>query len=114
MGLDTYARKDVSCECGQGTVKKLPEAAAAAFEGAGISLVGGMFSGNGNTGSFRGKVYSQLVEAATGQSLYQEWIEPETVRQMADAIHNAVIDLQELEKFFAVCDEYELGLRGWW
>lgn len=115
MGLDTYARKEVTCnECGQGKVRKLPEDAAAAFEDAGIELCGGMFSSNGDGGSFRGKVYNGLVEAATGQSLYQEWIEPERVSQMFDDIHNARVDLENLEKFLAVCDKYGLGLQGWW
>ncbi len=115
MGLDTYARKEVTCdECGTGKTKKLPEDAAAAFASAGISLVGGMFSSGGDGGSFRGKVYSSLVEAATGISLYEEWIEPERVKQMADDIHNAMVDLQNLDKFFSICDEYGLGLQGWW
>ena len=114
MGLDTYARKEVICECGEGKVKKLPPDAATAFEGAGIKLCGGMLSSTGDGGSFRGKVYSKLVEAATGVSLYEEWIEPETVKEMSEAIHNAAIDLRELDKFFTICAEYELGLEGWW
>ena len=52
-----------------------------------FQICGGMFSGSGND-SFRGKVYSRLVEDITGVSLYgdPETFETpnETVKQMAD------------------------------
>lgn len=51
-------------------------------------LVGGMFSGNGNGASFRGKVYSDFVEHATGESLYQETIPNLTVHKMVAALED--------------------------
>jgi hypothetical protein len=105
MGLDTYAR-DVN--------GNLPEDAAAEFARSGIKLCGGMFSSNGEGGSFRGKVYSSLVEAATGVSLYQESIDSETVEDMNHNIKLALQDLKELQKFFQVCVDYDLELKGWW
>lgn len=35
---------------------------------------------------FRGKMYSDAVERITGQSLYQEWIPPSTVRSMLNSL----------------------------
>jgi hypothetical protein len=61
-------------------------------------------------------VYSDLVRSVTGESLYQEWIPPETVRKMADAFERCDPDrdVAELAKFFRVCAERGLGLGGWW
>lgn len=42
------------------------------------------------TSSIRGKVYADVVEAATGESLYQQLIEPETVADMAERLRAAV------------------------
>jgi hypothetical protein len=42
------------------------------------------------TSMIRGKVYADVVEAATGQSLYQERIEPATVVEMAGRFRAAV------------------------
>jgi hypothetical protein len=114
MGLDTYAKKEVPCECGNGTVKKLPDEAAEAFANADINLVGGMFSGNGNDGSFRGKVYNHIVQAATGDSLYEEWIAPEDVARMSGQLDEFANDVEQLCRYFTVCKEQGLGLVGWW
>lgn len=46
------------------------------------SLCGGMFSGDGTDGSFRGKVYNPFIEELTGVSLYEEEINNETLREM--------------------------------
>jgi hypothetical protein len=105
MGLDTYAR-DVN--------GKLPEDAAAEFARSGIQLCGGMLSSNGDGGSFRGKVYANLVKAATGVDLYQESIDSETVEEMNYNLSLALRDLRELQKFFQVCVDYDLELKGWW
>ena len=105
MGLDSFAR-DVN--------GKLPDDASAAFARSGIELVGGMFSSNGDGGSFRGKVYANLIEATTGVSLYQEEIDSDTVKDMRHNIRLAISDLEELEKFFDICASYDLELRNWW
>lgn len=105
MGLDTYAR---------GVNGTLPEDAASAFARSDIHLCGGMFSSNGDGGSFRGKVYANLIKATTGVDLYQETIESETVEEMNYNIGLAIRDLKELQKFFQVCVDYDLELKGWW
>ena len=116
MGLDTYA---VIEEDGQR--KRAP---ADAFP-ADLRLCGGLLSGHGDTGSFRGKVYSDLIESITGESLYQEFIPPATVAEMSrklDADDGSGFedeglgykDLPDLRRFFAVCRERGFGLVGWW
>jgi hypothetical protein len=121
MGLDTFAsrvegEREISAEDEQ------------AF--AGVELCGGMYSGNG--GSFRGKVYDDVVRHVTGVGLYQLWIPPETVREMAaafDACDVAEVaeeseewgygtatehEVAELRRFFRICADRGLGLIGWW
>lgn len=112
MGLDTYAQpspdEELSAEDEQ------------AFEQAGISLCGGLLSGN--DGSFRGKVYDDLVYEVTGQSLYQEWIPPEVVAAMYQKLRSCNLsdhpdredDIKNLRRFFKVCMDRSLGLHGWW
>jgi hypothetical protein len=95
---------------------ELTEEDTAAFEAADIELCGGALSGS--PGSFRGKVYSRLVLAITGESLYQEWISPDQVKRMYEALlqcHPAEYSdshdhrfgdsesaVQDLRKFFRV------------
>lgn len=62
MGLDVFFNKRV----GPGMTAEVPE-----FERE-INLCGGMFSGSGADGSFRGKVYSPFTEDAIGTSLYED------------------------------------------
>lgn len=120
MGLDTYASnsKDEIC---------LTEEQERAFSEADITLCGGMFSGSG--GSFRGKIYIGLIYDVTGVGLFEDWIPPETVKKMYEKFverdqneleklaekHNrfpgVIVDLQ---KFFKVCAEHNLGLINWW
>ena len=123
MGLDIYAVHSP----GLG----LTEEDGRAFEEAGIELCAGIDSSI--SGSFRGKVYDTLILDITGVSLYQAWIPPETVKQMAEALRR--IDPQEFEKdlagnysweeysaetivnlrkFFDLCAERDLGLSGNW
>ena len=59
MGLDTFASRV------PGTVT-LDAADERAFDG--LELCGGIFSGDG--GSFRGKIYDELILGVTGVSLY--------------------------------------------
>ena len=123
MGLDVYAVHAP----GLG----LTEEDGRAFDEASIELCGGIYSNI--AGSFRGKVYDTLILDLTGVSLYQAWIPPETVKQMAEVLQH--IDPQEFEKnlagnyswedysadtivnlrkFFDLCAEHDLGLAGNW
>jgi hypothetical protein len=120
MGLDTFAAPSPDGE--------LSEDDKAAFAAADVQLCGGIWSGD--AGSFRGKVYAELVEQVTGESLYRTWIPPETVRAMAtsfaacdpDAVRDGLgaadaptaAEIRSLGEFFAVCAERGLGLVGWW
>jgi len=95
----------------------------------GISLCGGMSSDR--ITSFRGKIYSMFVGEITGVSLYQEWIPPETLAEMAGALAKvdpetigAQLDLGEyltpspgeifeLRQLFRLCADRGLGLIAW-
>jgi hypothetical protein len=121
MGLDTFASRSSDDI-------ELSEEDLRAFEEAEISLCGGIFSGDGGDGSFRGKVYALDILEITGESLYQEWIPPETVCEMHHALANyessmikegQEIDVTDIEisnlcKYFRVCCERGLGLINWW
>lgn len=126
MGLDNYAARHP--EGG------LTEEDKQAFRQAGIDLCGGLESDG--VISFRGKVYDWLVRHVTGVSLYQEWIPPETVREMSKALNaytaeelaeiwdevdpisedacHSEDEVANLQRFFAICAERGLGLIGWW
>jgi len=122
MGLDNYPARDP-----EGTL--LPEDEEA-FRNAGIRLLGALFSDG--VVSFRGKVYNDLVEQVTGVSLYQEWIPPETVQEMAaklaahspeelarmwygeDYTEEHVREMESLQRHFLICAQRGLGLIGWW
>jgi hypothetical protein len=120
MGLDTYASRSPDDII-------LTEEDIQAFADAYIELCGGIFSGDGNDGSFRGKVYASYVLEITDHSLYAEWLPPETVQEMYHAMaayEQARIendpDGQQLSnehsdlcKFFKVCSDRGLGLIGW-
>jgi hypothetical protein len=91
---------------------------------------GCIFTGN----YFRGKLYSDLILEVTGVYLYQAWIPPETVREMADAFErrtpaeiiqsfrdseHAIYDhgpseVADLAAFLRVCAKRGLGLVGSW
>jgi hypothetical protein len=118
MGLDTFAsRSPLDIELNDEDLQ--------AFQEANIELCGGIFSGNGNDGSFRGEVYVIMIADITGQNLFKGWIPPETVREMYTSLmacnpeevfkendwYGCIQeDLIELRKFFRVCCEYNLGL----
>jgi hypothetical protein len=119
MGLDNYAARSL------GDIE-LSEQDRKAFQDANIELCGGLFSGN--DGSFRGKVYANYVLEVTGESLYEPWLPPETLRKMydamvayqrtpeqdADVMVPTAFEHVELCKFFKVCFERGLGLVGWY
>lgn len=116
MGLDNYAARDPS---GELTLEDVT-----AFEEADIQL------GQGAWG-FRGKIYEELIYNVTGVSVYQGWLPPEVVREMWSALErcnaeqvasdvdvykqaNTPFAVQELRKFFRICAEHHLGIRGSW
>lgn len=114
MGLDNFAAR--------GPDEELTEEDMEAFGQADINLCGGVLSGPPD--SFRGKVYDDLIRDITRESLYQEWIPPERVKKMYQALmkcdpkevaegddKTAIINFR---KFFKVCADRNLGLMGWW
>lgn len=80
MGLDCYFVKSV----GPGMTAEPPEFPRE------VSLCGGMFSGHGESGSFRGKVYSPFIEEAIScdseYSLYNE-LTPSQLLELAEWIN---------------------------
>ena len=124
MGLDNFASRSPDDIV-------LTQADEEAFEASGLELVGGILSGDSS--SFRGKVYASLVLEVTGESLYDQWLPPETVRRMSAALaehtpaelvviqHRAPPvwappperQMADLQQFFAICAERGIGLIGW-
>jgi len=100
-----------------------------ALNESGIDLCGGLCS-DGVT-SFRGKVYDTFVTEVTGESLYQEWLPPKTVGEMAQAL--AACDpesakefsglderwvpspgeIRDLQTLFRICAERGPGIIAW-
>lgn len=64
MGLDVYFCK----QCGPGQTAEIVP-----FDDPQPALCGGMLSGDGASGSFRGKVYAPFVEEVGGKSLYEDY-----------------------------------------
>jgi len=121
MGLDTFASRSPHAI-------ELNDEDLQAFREANIELCSGIFSGDGNDGSFRGKVYVIMISDITRQNLYKGWIPPETVREMYSSLvacdpekvfrenywYGCIQeDLIELREFFRVCSERNLGLLNW-
>jgi len=119
MGLDTVAAHSLDDV-------DLTEEDLQAFKDVGIPRVG-IISAD-EIGIFRGKVYEEVIRRITGVSLYQEWIPPETVVEMYQAIKayeiskwqedDENVDPEDVEhsdlcKFFKVCAERGLGLVAW-
>lgn len=113
MGLDNYAQPSEHGE--------LSEEDKQAFIRSGIMLGGG-------EGGFRGKIYDEYVYDITGESLYQDWIPPDTVKKMYQALVKCdpkevtakgsywypitESEILELRTFFKICAERNLGLLG--
>ena len=90
-------------------------------------LCGGMFSGGGN--SFRGKVYANYVEWVTNVSLYEEIIDADLVKVMAEELSAVTEDkfnefdnewgitydeAKDLAKWFSVVADEGGSVVGWW
>lgn len=122
MGLDNFVSRS------PGDIVLTPEDERALAESGG-RLCGGMHS-DGVT-SFRGKVYERFVSAVTGESLYQEWLPPETVAEMADRLGACDPDtarerldldadfipspseIRGLRTLFRICADRGLGILAW-
>jgi len=122
MGLDNFVSRS------PGEAVLTPEDERAIAE-SGIRLCGGLYS-DGVT-SFRGKVYQLFVAAVTGESLYQEWLPPETVADMAGKLEACDPDtarerldldtdfiptpgeIRSLRKLFRLCADRGLGIIAW-
>ena len=116
MGLDTYASRSEDDIV-------LSDEDLLAFAEADISLCGGILSGN--DGSFRGKIYDSMIMDITSHGLHQDWISPETVQEIYQALldfdpeeayyyDRTASEVLELRKFLKVCCERGLGLIGSW
>lgn len=123
MGLDVYFVKSV----GPGMTAEPPEFPRE------VSLCGGIFSGHGESGSFRGKVYSPFIEEAISSdpeySLYNE-LTPHQLVELADWIDEWLegheedkfvfeyeLDRQEIEDLaltFRVFGEAGYGTHAWY
>lgn len=100
MGLDTYAYS---------SNKAMP---AHLFAHIPPVLVGGMFSGNGQTSSFRGKVYAPFLRSAIGLDLYQEDIPNDVVARAADQLDKWLSENPERE-FSNISREEVVALAQW-
>ena len=91
-----------------------------------FNVCGGMFSDNGTT-SFRGKVYNDLIEQASGISLYQESIDSETCRKISECLDNFNLsdynaawwpvepdEFENLKEMFRLHTSLGHNLIGWW
>lgn len=99
-----------------------------------LRLVGGLFSDHGR-GSFRGKVYDDIINHITGESLYQIEIPNERVREMArkirefkvtkkvyedchhfqgDTYERFTSEMNDIRRMFDAYAEAGAKLVGWW
>ena len=120
MGLDNFAQR--------ASGEELTDEDIAAFVAEGPNLCEGLAAGD--PGGFRGKVYFNLVHEITGESLYDDFIPPETVKAMYEALRDCNPDdfadlddyhsvepeerIDNLRKFFKVCAERNLGIGSGW
>lgn len=118
MGLDTFAYRQ-----NQVMPKEL-------FKHVPDVLVGGMFSGNGGSPSFRGKVYDDFILHVTGETLYQECIPNLVVHKMVAALKDFLKEFpdattyqkmdmkkseaQALLKWMQVVADNDGDIVGWW
>jgi len=126
MGLDNYAvygTEHHKCPTDVSESNLLPDSL---FEG--IDLGHGMFSGQGS--AFRGKRYDSWVQYATGMTLYEEIIDPDTVQAIADELRVSTTpeffaayvneydisfqEAQDLLKWFEIAAAEGATVIGWW
>lgn len=82
-----------------------------------FQVCGGLLAGHGNS-SFRGKVYSELVAAITGTSLYTEHILPAEVKRMSEIIngysHRQINCRARKEQLREVSESEWTGFQSMW
>ena len=128
MGLDNYFRPSEQTE----QEPTFPE---------GLKLCGGMFSGHGSDGSFRGKVYAEFFEQVLATDLYIEQ-SPEQIKATAEKLQTVLkehpdqawdnvwredapsdklgyygvthSEIQDLAKLFEAAAEQSLKLVAWY
>ncbi len=90
-------------------------------------LMGGMFSGNGQTASFRGKVYAPFLHNWIGLDLYKDEIPNDVVVRAADQLDKWLSEnpglefsdisreeIEALAKWFRVVADNGGVVVGWW
>lgn len=91
------------------------------------AVCGGMFSGHGND-SFRGKVYSGIIQAASGYSLYTDYLDNDVVKFIASKLEAMTFEeakthttyelfedeFQSLQRMFRAHADANHALTGWW
>lgn len=128
MGLDVYA------------VRKSPDSSEyshmenSLFSEIKYPLCGGIFSGNGNGASFRGKVYNDFIESISGVTLYQEMMGSDDIEtivnnlrlvlsksilegvETVDSKYGVVTvdEIYSLLKWFSVVSKNNGNVMGWW
>jgi hypothetical protein len=120
MGLDTFAVVEKS----DGSMVRAPDEL---FDG--VLLICGVLAGSG--ASFRGKCYADVIEAATGVSLYTQHIPAAKVKEMAqnlskvasvmpDCTHEGRdydcwrCDTAHLKRWFQIAADNDFCVHGWW
>ena len=95
-----------------------------------LRLVGGVFSCHGKY-SFRGKVYSEMIEHITGSSLYQEEIPNEEIVEMSKKLSSFemteelwgefryyesqdISQFKDIVRMFKTYGDAGANLIGWW
>jgi len=100
MGLDNYFRYPAAPGETAPVIGKLD-----------VALCGGLFSGNGEDGSFRGKVYCDVLKEICGISIYDE-VPPSKCVEMADALKEHVAgQAGAVDDKIIHDDPYEITLR---
>lgn len=100
MGLDSYFRKPAENDEDDTEYQIIT----IEFDGRQPNLIGGMFSSNGQDGSFRGKCYEHLIGALTLYSLYTEHMSNSDVMSITESLRRALYEEKS--------EEYKV-LRGW-
>lgn len=85
-----------------------------------VSLCGGMFSGGGDDGSFRGKVYAPLIEElSNGDHTWyidqdeDAYIPSDTLKEQADLLSGFIVDITDEHGDLGDHDTVYITKDGW-